>query len=127
MTWAEAQKLIELNLIENTRFDPSSDIRLIIKTPQNYNCRTYNYNLETGFKVKIGKNSYIEIPWSMLENMFEDSKNETNGNIYRNPVFVNRYPDQAHNHGCHIHVIGKMFVYAGVARQISIRNYLILE
>jgi hypothetical protein len=126
MTWAEAKKLIELNLIENTRFDPSSDNRQIIETPQNYNCRSYGYN-EPGFKVKIGNNSYIEIPWSMLENMFEDSKNEINRNIYRNPVFVNRYPDQAHNHGCHIHVVGKMFVYAGFARQISIRNYKILD
>lgn len=43
MTWAEARKLIELNLIENTMFDPTSDNRQIIETPQNYNCRTYGH------------------------------------------------------------------------------------
>jgi hypothetical protein len=127
MTWTQAKLLIESKLTENISFDPTSESRSIIESPSSYSCRTYNYYPEKGFKVKIGYYSYIDIPWSMLENMFEDSKKEKNRNIYRHSVFVNRYPNQAKNHGCHIHVVGKMFVYAGVARQVSARNYMILD
>ena len=28
--------------------------------------------------------------------------------------------DQANDHGCHIHVVGQMFVFAGDAKQVSV-------
>jgi len=126
MTWDQAKNLISDKLIISTTFDPNSNTRRIIETPSSHKCSTYNYYPEYGFKVKIGKNinDTLEIPWSMLKNEFEDSM--LNDKIYNKDVFIKRYLHQANDDGCHIHVVGRMFLYARVAKQINFSNYIIL-
>lgn len=126
MNWELAQELINIHLIQGLHFDPVLVNRIIIETPINYHCTHYNYHGENGFKVKIGFDTYIEIPWSMLENVFTRAIN-LNNSIYNRAVIRDLYLQQINNHGCHVHVVGQIFVKAGIAVRINARNYKILE
>lgn len=62
--------------------------------------------------VPIGKSDIVKIPWSMLLECF----NQMNDSGYYDGVFFNkRYPRQALDHPCHVHVVGRIFVVAGIA------------
>jgi len=128
MNWEKAQKLIEAKFTLGFHLDPSSVYRIIIGIPP-YQCTKYDYNKEEGFKITIGAgvNNYVEITWSMLKTVFNDSIE--NKRIYNKDVFRIHYParaEQKTGHSCHIHVIGKMFEQSCVAKPLNKRNYLIL-
>jgi len=81
----------------------------------------YDYD-DMGFLVRIGESTDLEIPWSMLESCF-DALEGPGG--YDGTSFRERYPTQAEHHLCHVHVIGMMFVKAGIARAEGARYILI--
>lgn len=49
----------------------------------------------------------------MLELLFNSAVE--NGGIYNREVFRNNYERQLNSHGCHVHVVGKIFELSGVA------------
>jgi len=113
MDWNEAKAKIEGKIVVGTDLNTSrcrNGYRKVIET--NHICKKYNYNGEKGFLVPINKKNKIEIPWSMLERCFPALK-EKEG--YNKKVFEKYYPCQCKDHPCHVHVVGMIFVKAGIA------------
>jgi hypothetical protein len=119
MKWEQAKILISNNIVTGMKFDN----RTVLEGPD-YPCLHYNYAGEKGYKVKIGMTTSIDIPFSMLQSVFEDAV--ANNRIYENTVFRKKYNKQYVAHGCHVHVIGRIFEKAGVASQINKRRYKII-
>lgn len=120
MKWTEAETLIRKNVIVGMKLDN----RYVLEGPD-YPCHGYNYNGEKGFKIKIGTTTSvsIEVPFSMLQTVYEDAI--ANKRTYDNQVFKNKYERQFRIHGCHVHVVGRIFEKAGLATQIDNRRYKI--
>jgi hypothetical protein len=121
MKWTEAETLIRKNIVVGMKLDN----RIVLGGP-NYPCNGYNYNGEKGFKIRIGTTTatFLEIPFSMLQTTYEDAT--ANNSIYENQVFKNKYERQLKIHGCHVHVIGRIFEKAGLATQIDNRRNKII-
>lgn len=116
MIWKEAEALIRMSISIGTKLDN----RTVLEGPD-FPCRGYDYNGESGFKIKIGKTTSVEVPLSMLQTVYADAM--ANDGIYENNVFKNRYERQLRSHGCHVHVLGKIFEKAGIATKIDNRRY----
>ena len=73
----------------------------------------YDYAGERAFQVRIGVDSAetVDVPWSMLERCYS----ELVAGGHDGKVFRRLYRKQADIHACHIHVIGMMFILAGLA------------
>lgn len=123
MNWDDALPLLLAKIKEGTKLDTNFNYKVVLQTPP-YKCFKYDYNGEEGFKVSVEKNQYVEIPISMLKNIFKLSK--MNDNCYDRKIFIANYPQQTIQRIGHIHIIGKMFVHAGIAVQTSIRTYTLL-
>lgn len=119
MNWKEAEILIRHNIIAGMKLDN----RTVLEGPE-YPCWGYDYNGTPGFKIRIGTKTSIEIPFIMLQTVYADAI--ANYRTYENKVFKNKYERQLKSHGCHVHVIGRLFEKAGVATQISKRKFMIL-
>lgn len=119
MTWKEAEALIRHSIIIGMKLDN----RTVLEGPD-FPCWGYNYNGSPGFKIRIGTRTCIAIPWIMLQTVYADAL--ANNRIFENKVFKNKYERQLGNHGCHVHVVGKIFEKAGVASKIDNRRYKIL-
>ena len=133
MDWNEAKRIIKENIIEGTDLNrvrssgEKSSVRRVICTNHRCTSKRYNYNDEEGFLVSISNNERddLDIPWSMLEKCFYSLK-EKEG--YNGKVFRSYYPQQADNHGCHVHVVGMIFKKAGIATLDSKeRNYYLKD
>lgn len=123
MAWYNAHNLILKNVITGLYLDPRH-VRLVMASPP-FVCTRYNYLGSVGFKISIGRTTSIQIPMSMLETLYNYSVNN-NGHIYNRNVFRFNFPAQFHAHNCHVHVIGQVFVLAGLAVQISRTEYRIV-
>ena len=119
MNWKEAETLIRHKIIVGMKLDN----RTVLEGPD-FRCWGYDYNGTPGFKIKIGSTTCIEIPLSMLQAVYSDAV--ANNKIYENKVFKNRFERQLKSHGCHVHVVGKIFEKAGIATQIDNRRYKVL-
>lgn len=119
MNWKEAETLIRNTIFTGMKLDN----RTVLAGPD-YPCKGYNYNSTPGFKIQIGTNTSIEIPFNMLQIVYADAI--ANNRTYENKVFKNKYERQLKSHGCHVHVIGRLFEKAGVATQIRKRKFMIL-
>lgn len=123
MKWEEASVLLKNTIQNGSNINTQkSKYRIIEETPP-FQCKRYNYENEEGYKVKIGVRDYIEIPISMLETLFNLALE--NNRIYNNIVFIDAFPKQAKAHGCHVHVVGRIFELCGVANRKG-GNYEIL-
>jgi hypothetical protein len=65
-----------------------------------------------GIKVKIGATTRIWISWSMLEQCFTAVMTDDG---YDTRFFQGRFPWEYYVHPCHVHVVGQIFVVAGLA------------
>lgn len=122
MNWQQAQRRI-LNIEIGTHIDTDSEYRYIIQGPD-YRCNTYNYNGANGFRINIGETNFINIPINMLETLFNASI--TNNRIYNTSIFQQNFQRQYKTHGCHVHVVGKLFETAHVAVKINSQDFRIL-
>ena len=92
--------------------------RIEVETDLNTTDSTYRKVLEyseaDGVTVQIGEktSNKITILWAMLESCFYQL-NTTEG--YSGKYFRRQYKKQAKTHGCHVHVVGRIFVVAGLA------------
>ena len=119
MIWREAEALIRLTIIVGMKLDN----RIVLEGPD-FPCNGYDYNGSPGFKIRIGTHTCIEIPFSMLQTLYEDAI--ANHWAYENKVFKNKFERQFKNHPCHVHVVGKIFEKAGIATKIDNRKYKVL-
>jgi hypothetical protein len=113
MDWQSAQTKIQSALRPNTDLNTSkSTYRRIIAANVPIQSSRYGYENEKGYIVSIGETAKISIPWSMLEKCFAQLDNP---NGYDGKYFRRDYRKQAADHGCHVHVVGQIFVASGIA------------
>jgi len=123
MNWAEASILIKNTIQKGDDVNSQkSTFRFVDQVPP-FHCKRYDYKNEEGYKVRIGAKQLIEIPISMLERVFYLALE--NNRIYNNKVFADAFPKQVKDHGCHVHVVGRIFELSGVANKKG-ANYEIL-
>jgi hypothetical protein len=121
MDWDQAQSKIRAHVRVGTDLNtPNSTYRFVESVDSLINSERYGYHNERGFTVPIGRFSKIKIPWSMLKECFFQV-NSPRG--YDGAFFRERFPLQAQDHPCHIHVVGQIFVTAGIA-QTDGKKYL---
>jgi len=123
MIWEDAEKLIIELIYIGLDLNPNLNFRNVVAGPD-HACATYDYNGALGFRVQIGNNNFIEVPFIMIQTLFEASV--ANNLVYNNHIFGLHYADQLNGHGCHVHVVGKIFELSGVAEKAG-NNYLIHE
>ena len=114
MNWNEALTRIRVNIKPDLDIDLDSDFRTIKEIQ-------YPNNGERVYLVRIGTSTNIKISESMLETLFEASLR--NGGMYSGDIFRRHFPKEAFAHPCHVHVVGKILVEAGAARQVDKNNY----
>jgi len=123
MDWNEAQGKIQTNIKVNTDLNSAhSTYRFVKSVDSVINSKRYGYHDGRGFVVSIGTSNDIKIPWSMLRECFIQLSSSSG---YDSVFFNERFPLQAQDHPCHVHVIGQMFVKAGVARTVGSRYRLL--
>ena len=113
MDWKHAQRQIRAKVKVSTDVNtPRSSYRIIKSVDSEINSSRYGYRGENGFVVSIGQSSNIDIPWSMLNECFAqlNSRDGYDGKFLRK-----RFPLQASDHPCHVHVVGQILVAAGIA------------
>jgi hypothetical protein len=117
MDWLSARRLIAENVRVGTDLNtPRSIWRVVLEVGEGGNA----------FDVKIGENdtNKITIPWSMLESCYVQLSTAEG---YSGKYFRRHYEKQAEDHGCHVHVVGRIFVKAGLARAEGNRRYVSLR
>jgi hypothetical protein len=79
---------------------------------------------DTNVTISIGVNNYETI---LFENIYQlyTATIENNG-IYNKQICLQILPNQTHNHGCTVHVVGMIFVRIDVMRIVDDRNYEII-
>lgn len=94
-----------------------SQIRTKVKVGANLNSPNSTFRFvkqanADGFVVSIGKTAEINIPWQMLRACYDQLQSPSG---YSGAFFRKRFPRQASNHPCHVHVVGQIFVSGGLA------------
>lgn len=114
MDWHQAQARIREKIKIGTDVNtPKSSYRFVTAVDSPINSSRYGYYNEYGFIIPIGQSNTVKIPWSMLKECFA-ALNSLNG--YDGTFFKMRFPLQAKDHPCHVHVVGQLFVKAGIAQ-----------
>jgi hypothetical protein len=113
MDWEQARKAIEEKIVVGRELNTNrSNNRRVIEVNASCAAVRFGYQGQHCFKVSISATNVIEVPWSVLEGCFSDL---SAAGGYTGKTFRRRYPDQAKEHPCHVHVVGQIFVEAGVA------------
>ncbi len=117
MTWSHAKNQIARRIKVGTDLDTgNSSNRVVLSVRSDISSNRYGYNDEDGFQVQIGSGSSIPIPFSMLRSCHGALSSQTG---YDGDFFRQKFPKQAADHPCHVHVVGQIFVKAGLAAQHS--------
>jgi len=115
MEWFDAKKIIQAQIRKGTDINTAlSTFRTISAVDTRIESRRYGYRNQTGFVVQIGTDTFIDIPWSVLQECFQ-MLHGVDG--YSGKSFRKSFPIQAKDHPCHVHVIGQIFVRAGLAEE----------
>jgi hypothetical protein len=126
MHWKHAQHEISTRVKIGTNVNtPRSTYRFIQSVDSAINSARYEYRGEQGFVVSIGQSSYIDIPWNMLSECFTQLAGPDG---YDGKFFRRRFPLQANDHPCHVHVVGQILVAAGIAyADAACKKYRLVE
>ena len=115
MSWSQAKSRIVKNIRVGTDLNnANSSNRVVLSLRNDISSNRYGYTNENGFQVQIGSASSIPIPFSILKICY-GALSRQNG--FAGAYFRQHFPKQAADHPCHVHVIGQIFVKAGLARQ----------
>ena len=70
---------------------------------------------DNGFKVEISEISKvtIKVTWKMLEKCWKESMKS---GYYGNCIFKKHFEEKQKQHPCYVHVVGKIFEVAGLAK-----------
>ena len=121
MDWSVAKARISRRI--TLRFDlntPESTWREVLEIGPLRDQKTYGYHGESGFVVRVGAVNSISIPWKMLETCFH-ALDTSEG--YDVKFFKSVYRLQEKHQNCHVHVVGEIFVRAGLARRVGLKYY----
>jgi len=113
MEWTQARAIIASKIKVGTDVNTARSTYRFVRKTNAAMCR-YGYNNELGFIVPVGKTACVGIPWSMLETCFQGLAGATG---YGGSWFRQHFALQAKDRGCHVHVVGQLFVKAGLAKQ----------
>lgn len=103
MKWEAANELLLQKINIGNHIDPNSQYRYVLIMP--------NEHIDF-FRISIGATSNIKLTLEMLENIFNATI--ANNGIYNRAVIHALYPQKVNNKGCHVHVVGWLFVSADV-------------
>ncbi len=121
MEWSVAKALISKRIFINCDLNTAeSRWRRVLETGPLRDQKTYGYHNETGFVVSVGIVNSISIPWKMLEICF---KALYTAEGYDVKFFKSMYRLQEKHQNCHVHVVGQIFVRAGLARRVGSKYY----
>ncbi|MGC4116115.1 MAG: hypothetical protein QM765_16345 [Myxococcales bacterium] len=112
MTWAEAQAKIRRSLEPGSNLgSPGAAQHPVLAV--DHPCTRRHYAGDPGLLVQLSERpkDLVELPWSMLKTCFSDL---VDGG-YGSDTFRRRFPRQAASEPCHVHLIGMVFVVAGLA------------
>ena len=113
MDWSSAKRLIADKVRVGTNVNtPDSTYRKVLRAGQ------------SGFSIQIGAkdSNKIEIPWTMLEACFDQLRTAEG---YTGKYFRSKFKTQANAHPCHVHVVGRILLVAGLADADGGRRYVI--
>jgi hypothetical protein len=121
MKWANAVNQI-INKIEvGTNLNTNnSNYRFVSDVPP---IDSGSNDLEKELCYRVIYNKYkhkLSISINMLENIFKDTIE--NKGIYNRAIFKKNHKKNL-VHGCNVHIVGMIFVKAGIAKAIDSRNY----
>lgn len=115
MTWTQAKNRISQRIKVGTDLNTAnSSHRTVLSIRNDITSKRYGYNAEDGFQVQIGSGRSISIPFSMLKSCYVAISSKPG---YGGDFFRQHYPKQLADHPCHVHVVGQIFVNAGLATQ----------
>lgn len=83
-----------------------------------------NYLGEQGFRIQVGKHSFVNIPVWWLDEAVLESK--AKGDVFNKAILEIFAKKEVKNKPCLVHAVGGILVKAGIAKQISARNYKII-
>lgn len=115
MSWSQAKNRITQSIrVGKDLNTTNSSHRVVLSLRNDISSKRYRYKNEGGFQVQIGLGSSISIPFSILKSCYGaiSSKNGYDGDFFRQ-----HFHKQAADHPCHVHVVGQIFVKAGLATQ----------
>ncbi len=113
----ELKRKIEDHLKEicvNTKVCSKGKYKIIVEIPP-YKCYRNNFGGSIGFKMKIGKNDFIEIPLDMLVILYDRAL--SNRKIYERQVFAEPYKKLIETKPCYVHAVGGILESAKLARK----------
>ncbi|WP_231490307.1 hypothetical protein [Pedobacter sp. Leaf170] len=123
ITWRLAKELILSEVKQNDFLAPTSKYgrKIVLVPPSTSNSRRF-MGMES-YNVQIGKNKFIDVPISMIENLFNASLK--NNNEYTSYIFHAIYPGLAGPKGtpCYISTVGQIFEKAGLVIKIGVNKY----
>ena len=122
MNWEEAKKLLKTTIKVDLHLTPDANFKFVRKVPP-HTCK--NYANEEGFRVQVGERSFVNIPFSMLQTIFEASK--VNKNTYNKSIFEKHYPRELNAKPCNVHSVGKLFEHAGIMQMENRTTYTVLN
>lgn len=115
MSWAQAKQRILRRIRQGTDLNSvNTRYRVVLAVRHDISSARYGYQNEAGFVVQIGRNSSITIPLSMLRTCYGALSGPPG---YDGDFFRQHFPLQAQDHPCRVHVVGQIFVTAGLARR----------
>jgi hypothetical protein len=124
MNWQQASNLIAASITQGLHLDPRRQFKIVINVPP-YKCYRNGFNGLIGYRVQVGKNSVIEIPFDVLWDIHSIAT-LNNINLYNKNVFQYRYLHLYQAKPCYVHTVGKIFTMSGVALQINKTEYQML-
>ncbi len=124
MEWDEAKHRITKSVRMETDLNTEkSSYRKIEHIGRLRDSNRYGYSGVSGFEVRIGEDATISIPWTMLRKCFRCLQDPSG---YDGSSFRSLFPKQAKDHGCHVHIVGMIFVAAGLAESAG-RSYRFVD
>jgi hypothetical protein len=109
VTWDQAKDLIEKRVKVGTDVNTARSSYRVVESRD-----------DNGYRVRIGKNNVIQIPWSMLEDCFAALNSESG---YTSRFFARNYPRKVDGHPCYVHTVGQILTRAGLAAQEGRSSY----
>lgn len=118
MDWKDHIKTIRKAVPVDTRLDenPNTKYKIVEYVP--------SIN-RSSFRIKVGAKNFIEIPLEMLEQIFLRSIG--NEGLYNKSIIETLYSAEVNAKPCLVQAVGKIFAKAGITKQISSRNYMIIN
>lgn len=123
MNWLNIEQQIKDSVKVGDKLDRDSKYRKVVDGPD-FPCSRDDYAGKLGYNVQIGKSDWLQIPFILLKTVYEDTL--ANNGIYNRNVICKNFNHLVEKKGCHVHVVGRIFVHAGIMEKKGERAYQII-